>query len=125
MSQKTSTTRLAVMAIIAFLAGIAIGIGAEMYMQIGFPPNPKMTLATDSVQAGKSFTVQLSGFPANTEIYGWTTNENPPRTFTVGTTDSQGKLEITGNAPQTPGEWILIACDKDYQYWAFGTLTVT
>lgn len=109
-------------ALVCLLAGAAVG---AMYMQLTLRPTPALTLSASSVQAGNPFTVKLSGFPADTEIYGWTCNEVEPRTFSAGVTDSQGSLELTGNAPLVSGEYPLVACDEDYKYWAMAVLTVT
>lgn len=108
-------------ALIAVLAGIAVGYFVSNFAL----KKPTLSLGTASVAAGAQFTVTLSGFPANIVIYGWTVNENPPRTFTAGTTNAQGELTVTGNAPQTTGNWPLVACDENYQYWAMAVLTVT
>jgi hypothetical protein len=76
------------------------------------------------VNTGEEYTATLSGFSANTEIYGWVVNENPPRSFLAGTTDSNGKLVLTSNAPQTPGQWLLCASDKAQTSWANTLLTI-
>ena len=86
---------------------------------------PTISLSADTVNAGEQYTSTLTGFPANTEIYGWTVNENPPRTFSVGTTNEKGELEVTGNAPETAGTWLLVACDNAQTNWATATLNVT
>lgn len=122
MSSRTRMISFVAVALVSLLVGAA---GGAMYMQVTVRPTPTMTLTASTVQAGKPFTVQLSGFPANTEIYGWTVNEDDPRTFSAGVTDSQGKLEATGNAPLVTGQYPLVACDEDYKYSAMAVLTVT
>jgi len=115
------TTYVLGIALIAIVAGFAMGY----FMP--YPPSvtPTLSLSATSVTAGAEYTIKLSGFPANTDIYGWTVNENPPRTFKAGTTNAQGELTVTGLAPETSGEWPLVACDEDYQHWATAMLTVT
>jgi len=121
MSERMRTVRLLGVAIIALFVGIAIGY----FIPRPAPVKPTITLSAASVTKGTEYTVTLSGFPANTDIYGWVVNENPPRTFKAGTTDDQGKLQLTGYALQTPETWILCASDQSNQYWASAALTVT
>jgi len=115
------TTYVLGIALIAIVAGFALGY----FMP--YPPSvtPTLNPSATSVAAGAQYTVKLSGFPANTDIYGWVVNENPPRTFKAGTTNAQGELTVTGQAPQLTGKWPLVACDESYQYWATAVLTVT
>jgi hypothetical protein len=115
------TVRLLGVALVALVVGLAVGY----FIPGPVAAKPTLSLSASSVLKGASFTVKLSGFPANVEIYGWVVNENPPRTFEVGVTDAQGQLEVSGYAPGTPGKWLLCASDKDYQYWATAVLTVT
>jgi hypothetical protein len=107
-------------ALIAVIAGFALGY----FMPHPASVTPTLSLSATSVAAGTQYSVKLSGFPANTDIYGWAVNENPPRAFEVGTTNAQGELTVTGEAPQTSGKWPLVACDENYQYWATAMLTV-
>jgi len=109
----------------AVLIAIVAGFGLGYFMP--HPPSvaPTLSLSATSVAKGAEYTVTLSGFPANIEIYGWTVNEDPPRAFKAGTTNAQGELTLSGEAPQVSGKWPLVACDEDYQYWATAMLTVT
>lgn len=43
----------------------------------------------------------------------------------IMTTDDQGKLQLTGHAPQTPGTWLVCASDQSNQYWTSTVLTAT
>lgn len=115
------TTYVLGIALIAVVAGFALGY----FMPYRPPVTPTLSLSATSVAAGAQYTVMLSGFLANTDIYGWVVNENPPRTFKAGTTNAQGELTVTGEAPQTSGKWPLVACDENYQYWGTAILTVT
>lgn len=115
------TTYVLGIALIAVVAGFALGY----FMPYPCSVTPSLSLASDSVAAGAQYTVKLSGFPANTDVYGWVVNENPPRTFKAGTTNAQGELTVTGEAPLTSGKWPLVACDENYQHWATAILTVT
>jgi hypothetical protein len=121
MSAKMNAVRLLSAALLALVVGVALGY----LLPRPAPTNPTLSLSATSVVAGTQYSVKLSGFPANTEIYGWVVNENPPKTFEAGTTDAQGELNLTGLAPQTPGTWLLCASDKANQYWAEAVLTVT
>lgn len=121
MSISVGTFRLLGVALVALIIGVAVG-----YLIPGpAAAKPTISLSASTVQKGAWFTANLSGFPANVDIYGWVVNENPPRTFEVGVTDAQGQLEVSGYAPGTPGKWLLCASDEDYQYWATAVLTVT
>lgn len=121
MSERNRTVRLFGVAIVALFVGIAIGY----FIPNPAPAKPTISLSAASVPAGTQFTATISGFPANTEIYGWVVNENPPRMFEVGVTNAQGELTASASAPQAAGLWLLCASDGDYQYWATTVLTVT
>ena len=126
--KNVAATRFLALGLVALVLGIAIGIALPYAAPFAFPSSsakPSIKLSADSVNAGEEYSATLSGFPANTEIYGWTVNEEPPRIFEVGVTDGNGELEVTSNAPGTPGEWLLIACDKEQNNWATTVLTVT
>ncbi len=108
------------------LVGVALGYGLSMavpYQLAG--QKPKISLSATSVKAGQQYTATLSGFTANTEIYGMTVNQNPPQIFSAGTTNQNGELALTANAPEVAGIWPLIACDKDSNILATTTLIVT
>jgi len=117
--------------VIAFtLLGLVIGLAVGYSISIAMPYQPSsqktsISLSSNSVKAGEQYTATLTGFPANTEIYGWTVNQNVSVCFTAGTTDANGKLVVTGNAPQTVGTLPLVACDKTETIWAATALTVT
>ncbi len=120
MSGRKGIASLLVVALIALAVGIFIG-----YLIPTSATNPAITLSASSVQRGTQYSVTLSGFPANMDIYGWTVNQEPPMTFLAGTTDASGKLSLNSSAPQTPGNWLLCASDANNEYWAQAVLTVT
>jgi len=123
-----ANTRIVAIWLAALVIGVALGYGLSVAVPYQLPTStqtPTISLSADTVNAGEQYTATLTGFPANTEIYGWTVNENPPRMFSAGTTDEKGELELTANAPEIPGTWPLIACDKDQINWATATLNVT
>jgi hypothetical protein len=123
-----ANSRIVAMSLAALVIGVALGYGLSIAVPYQLPTSiqkPTISLSANSVKAGEQYTAKLTGFPANTEIYGWTVNENPPRMFSAGTTDEKGELELTPNAPETPGTWPLIACDKDQTNWATATLNVS
>ena len=123
-----ANTRVIAMILAALVVGVALGYALSVAVPYQLPTSPQtptISLSADTVKTGEQYTATLKGFPANTEIYGWTVNENPPRTFSVGTTNAMGELEVTGNAPETAGTWLLVACDKDQINWATATLNVT
>ena len=123
-----ANTRIVAICLAALVIGVALGYGlsiAAPYQLPTSPQTPTISLSADTVKTGEQYTATLKGFPANTEIYGWTVNENPPRMFSAGTTNEKGELELTANAPETPGTWLLIGCDKAQINWATATLNVT
>ena len=117
--------------VIAFaLLGLVIGliIGYSISMVVPFQSagqKPTISLNSNTVKAGGQYTATLTGFPANTEIYGWTVNQNVSQCFTAGTTDANGKLVVSSNAPQTVGTLPLVACNKAETIWVATYLTVT
>jgi hypothetical protein len=117
--------------LIAFtLLGLVIGLVVGYSISIAVPyqstaQKPFITLNSHSVKAGEQYTASLTGFPANTEIDGWTVNQNVSICFTAGTTDANGKLVVSANAPLTVGTLPLVACDKTETIWAATYLTVT
>ena len=117
--------------VIAFtLLGLVIGLAVGYSISIAVPyqsnaQKPTISMSSHSVKAGEQYTVTLTGFPANMEIYGWTVNQNVSVCFTAGTTDANGKLVVSANAPQTVGTLPLVACDKTETIWAASWLTVT
>ncbi len=118
--------RLLAMSLAMLLVGVALGYALSMALPYQLSgQKPKISLSATSVKAGQQYTVTLSGFSANTEIYGMTVNQNPPQTFSAGTTNQNGELTLTANAPETAGIWPLIACDKDHNILATATLAVT
>ena len=118
---KTQTLLAGVAIIIALLVGIAVG---SFLLPMG-NPSPTITLSQNPVAVGSAYNVTLFGFPANTDIYGWTVNEHPPRTWLAGVTDANGKLTLSGIAPNATGQWPLLACDESQEYWATVMLNVT
>jgi len=117
--------------VIAFtLLGLVIGLAVGYSISIALPyqsaaQKPSISLSSSTVRAGEQYTATLTGFPANTEIDGWTVNQNVSICFTAGTTDANGKLVVSANAPQTVGTLPLVACDKTQTIWAATALTVT
>ncbi|HUJ84750.1 MAG TPA: hypothetical protein VLV84_04000 [Candidatus Acidoferrales bacterium] len=117
--------------IIGFLLlGLVVGLAVGYSISIAVPfqttaPKPTISLSSNSVKAGALYTATLTGFPANTEIYGWTVNQQVSVCFTAGTTDANGKLVVSANAPQTVGTLPLVACNKAETIWAATSLTVT
>jgi len=121
------SNRVIVVAFAALFVGVVLGYSLSIVAPYQLPAStkPTISLSKNTVRAGEQYTVTLTGFPANTEIIGWTVNENPPKSFGAGTTDSNGKLVVTGNAPASAGTWPLIACDKSQSNWVTTTLNVT
>jgi hypothetical protein len=117
--------------VIAFtLLGLVIGLAVGYAISVAVPyqssaPKPSISLSSSSVKAGENFTATLTGFPANTEIYGWTVNQNVSVCFSAGTTDGNGKLVVSASAPQTVGTLPLVACNKAETIWVATSLTVT
>jgi hypothetical protein len=117
--------------VLAFtLLGLIIGLALGYSISIALPyqlsvQKPSISLSSNTVRAGEQYTATLTGFPANTEIDGWTVNQNVSICFTAGTTDANGKLVVSANAPQTVGTLPLVACDKTQTIWAATALTVT
>src|SRR4030065_2990098 len=102
MVRGIENTRIIAMSLAALVIGVALGYGLSIAVPYQLPTATKMptiTLSADTVNAGEQYTSTLTGFPANTEIYGWTVNETPPRTFSVVTTKEKGELEVKANAP--------------------------
>jgi hypothetical protein len=117
--------------VIAFLLlGLVIGLAVGYSISIVAPyqstaSKPSISLSSHSVKAGELYTATVTGFPANTVIYGWTVNQNVSQCFTAGTTDANGKLVVSANAPQSTGTLPLVACNKDETIWVASYLDVT
>lgn len=115
----------AAIALLALVIGLVVGYSVSIIV-----PNPlaaqkpTISLSSSTVNAGTNYTATLTGFPANTEIYGWTVNQQTPTCFVAGTTDANGKLVVSGTAPQATGTLPLVACNKDETIWAATSLTV-
>ncbi|HKM59579.1 MAG TPA: hypothetical protein VJY36_01765 [Candidatus Bathyarchaeia archaeon] len=112
------------------LLGLVVGLAVGYSISIAVPfqttaQKPTILLSSNSVKAGALYTATLTGFPANTEVYGWTVNQQVSVCFTAGTTDANGKLVVSANAPQTVGTLPLVACNKAETIWAATSLTVT
>jgi hypothetical protein len=112
------------------LLGLVIGLVVGYSMSIIVPnplaaQKPTISLSSNSVKAGANYTATLTGFPANTEIYGWTVNQETPTCFVAGTTDANGKLVVSAGAPLKTGTLPLVACNKEETIWAATSLTVT
>jgi hypothetical protein len=111
------------------LLGLVIGIAIGYSISIVAPyqsttSKPSISLSSHSVKAGELYTATLTGFPTNTIIYGWTVNQNFSICFAAGTTDANGKLVLSANAPQTTGRLLLVACNKDETIWVASYLDV-
>ena len=123
-----ANTRIVGMSLAILVVGVVLGYALSIALPYQLPTStqtPNISLSATTVNAGEQYTATLTGFPANTEIYGITVNENPPQIFSAGTTNENGKLTLTSNAPETSGTWPLIACDKDQNILATATLIVT
>jgi hypothetical protein len=111
------------------LLGVVIGLVVGYSISIILPYQPvtkqAISLSSNSIKAGTQYTATLSGFPANTNIYGWTVNQETPTCFNAGTTDANGKLVVSADAPATTGTFPLIACDESETIWAVTTIVVT
>ena len=112
------------------LLGLVIGLAIGYSISIVAPfqstaSKPSISLSSHSVKAGELYIATITGFPANTVIYGWTVNQNVSACFTAGTTDANGKLVVSANAPQTTGTLPLVACNKDETIWAASYLDVS
>ena len=112
------------------LLGLVVGLAVGYSISIALPfqstaQKPSILLSSNSVKAGELYTATLTGFPAKTEIYGWTVNQQVSVCFTAGTTDANRKLVVSANAPQTVGTLPLVACNKAETIWAATSLTVT
>jgi hypothetical protein len=118
------STRIFAVGLIALVIGLSVGYAAPFVIPSLGSTKPTITLSATTVKVGAQYTATLTGFPANTEIYGWVVNTNPPSSFLAGTTDGNGKLVLTSNAPSTPGQWLLCASDKAQNDWANVVLNV-
>ena len=121
-------TRIIAMSLAILVIGVAFGYALSIAVPYQLPTStqkPSISLSATTAKAGAQYTATLTGFQANTEIYGLTVNQNPPQTFSAGTTNDKGELTLTANAPGAPGTWPLIACDKDQNILATATLIVT
>ena len=116
--------RIFAVGLIALVVGLSAGYSVPLIVPSLQTSNPTITLSATTVKTGEQYTATLSGFSANTEIYGWVVNENPPRSFLAGTTDGNGKLVLRSNAPQTPGQWLLCGSDKSQTNWVNTLLNV-
>lgn len=114
------------MSLAILLVGVVLGYSLSIAVPYQlYTQKPNISLSVTTVKAGSQYNATLTGFKANTEIFGMTVNENPPQLFSAGTTNEKGELTLTANAPKTPGTWPLIACDKDKNILATATLIVT
>ncbi|MGA2682424.1 MAG: hypothetical protein ABSF44_11580 [Candidatus Bathyarchaeia archaeon] len=112
--------------LLALVIGLAVGYSISIVVPFqSAASKPSISLSSNSVKSGGQYTATLTGFPANTGIYGWTVNQNVSVCFAAGTTDANGKLVVSANAPQTVGTLPLVACNKDETIWAATALTVT
>ncbi len=115
--------------VIAFaLLGLVIGLVVGYSISLVLPQaaaKPSISLNVSSVKLGGNYTATLTGFPANTKIYGWTVNQDQPSCWVAGTTDANGKLITAGCAPALTGTWPLVASDESETHWAVASLQVT
>ena len=112
-------------ALLFLVIGLAVGYSISIVVPYQSTAKPSISLSSNSVKTGAQFTATVTGFPANTEIYGWTVNQQTPTCFVMGTTDENGKLVVSADAPTTPGTMPLVACNKAETIWAVTSLTVT
>jgi len=117
-------SRAAALILIALVIGLIVGYSVSIVIPYQSTQKPGITVSPVSLSSGANFTVTLTGFPANTVIYGWTVNQDPPSCFVVGTTDANGKLVSSACAPAAAGMWPLVACDKSQTHWAVTYMTV-
>ncbi len=123
-----ANTRVVAMSLAILVIGVALGYSLSIAVPFQLPtttPKPNISLSATTVKAGEQYTATLTEFQADTEIFGMTVNENPPQIFSAGTADAKGELTLTANAPETPGTWPLVVCDKDQNILATATLIVT
>jgi hypothetical protein len=112
-------------ALLGLIVGLVIGYSVSIVLPYQSTQKPTLSLNPSSVASGENYTATLTGFPANTKIYGWTVNQDPPSCFEAGTTDANGKLVVSACAPAAAGSWPLVACDESQTLWAVSSLTVT
>ena len=123
-----ASTRIIAMSLAVLVVGVALGYSLSVAVPYQSPTSTQksaISLSIGTVKAGEQYTATFTGFPAKTEIYGWTVNENPPTMFSIGTANDKGELEVTANAPETAGTWPLIACNVDQSIWVTAKLTVS
>ena len=111
--------------LLGLVVGLVVGYSVSIVLPYQSTQKPSISLNSNSVKAGTQFTATITGFPANTKIYGWTVNQETPTCFNAGTTDANGKLVISADAPTTTGSFPLIACDESQTIWAVKTLTAS
>ena len=111
--------------LLALVIGLVVGYSISIVLPYQTGQKPSISVRPTSVKAGANFTATLTGFPANTKIYGWTVNQNQPSCFVAGTTDANGKLVVSACAPALAGSWPLVACDEAQTHWAVASMTVT
>jgi len=111
--------------LLALVIGLVVGYFISVVVPYQSTQKPTISLSTSTVTSGANYTATLTGFPANTEIYGWTVNGEAPSCFVVGTTNANGKLVLEACAPSIPGSWPLIASDSTQTHWAVTCLKVT
>ncbi|HYA77357.1 MAG TPA: hypothetical protein VEF91_01430 [Verrucomicrobiae bacterium] len=111
--------------LIALVVGLVVGYSVSIVLPYQSTQKPTITLSEISVKAGANYTATLTGFPANTKIYGWTVNQEQPSCFVAGTTNANGKLVVSACAPALAGTWPLVACDASQTHWAVTSMTVT
>ncbi len=111
--------------LLGLVIGLVVGYSVSIVLPYQTAKKPSISLSPNSVTAGGNYTATLTGFPANTKIYGWTVNQDPPSCFNAGTTDANGKLVVSACAPATAGSWPLVACDESQTIWAVTSMTVT
>jgi hypothetical protein len=120
-----STKGVIAFTLLGLVIGLVVGYSVSIVLPYQSTQKPSISLSPNSVTAGANYTATLTGFPANTNIYGWTVNQDPPSCFDAGTTDANGKLVVSACAPATAGSWPLVACDESETHWAVTSMTVT
>lgn len=103
-------------------AGAAIGYVASNMMG---NQRPIATMSAYSIPAGQNYILYLQNFPPNVQL-GSPQSLNPLTVVNLGTTDANGKLQLTAPAQGPAGRYAIIVWDlQTGQYCAVVTFSVT
>jgi len=71
-----TSNRIIVVAFAALFVGVVLGYSLSIAAPYQLPTSSKPTIrmSKSTVSAGEQYTVTLTGFPASTEMIGWTAN---------------------------------------------------